>query len=175
VRCSGSGDTRGLPAPRFRIRETLTEGATRIAEDASIRRTGLLMQPNCDALAMGVDAADSIGAGNSLEKMLAHQSAVAYEASLCLMDRALGERDSVETCRLTCDGRKRRPRQPGGLHLRLLGDLQSVIDLDAEISDGAFEVMDRSPKRDPCHRFALESPFRHGILHAQDRWRRVLS
>jgi hypothetical protein len=65
--------------------------------------------------------------------------------------------------------------RPEGLHLRLLGDIHSVIDLDAEIPDDAFELMDRSPKRDPCHRLALESPFRHGILHAQDRWRRVVS
>jgi len=95
---------------RANIRDTLAEGATRIAEDASIRRTDLLMQPSFDAVALAVDAAESIGAANSLEKMLAHQMAVAHEASLRLMDRALayeaGERsmregDSVEACRLT--------------------------------------------------------------------------
>ncbi len=74
---------------RANIRDTLAEGATRIAEDASIRRTDLLMQPSFDAVALGIDAADSIGAANSLEKMLAHQMAVAHEASMRLMDRAL--------------------------------------------------------------------------------------
>src|SRR5216683_5724614 len=74
---------------RLAVRNTLTEGATRIAEDASIRRTDLLLQPSFNALAMGIDAADSIQAANSLEKMLAHQMAVAHEASLRLMDRAL--------------------------------------------------------------------------------------
>ncbi len=102
--------TRGLPGPRSYIRETLAAGADRIAEDASIRRTDLLLQPSFNTLAMGVDAAESIGAANSLEKMLAHQMAVAHEASLRLMDRALAyeaggrsmrEGDSVEACRLT--------------------------------------------------------------------------
>ncbi len=58
---------------------------------------------------MGIDAADSIRANNSLEKMLAHQMAVAHESSSRLMDRALSyeasgramrEGDSVEACRL---------------------------------------------------------------------------
>lgn len=91
------------------IRDTLAEGATRIAEDASIRRTDLLMRPSFNALALGIDAAESIGAANSVEKMLAHQMAVAHEAALRLMDRALSyeadgrsmrEGDSTEACRL---------------------------------------------------------------------------
>jgi hypothetical protein len=60
--------TCGLSSPRLAIRETLREGASLIAEDASIRRTDLLMQPSFNALAMGIDAAESIGAANSLEK-----------------------------------------------------------------------------------------------------------
>ncbi len=52
------------------IRNTLSEGATRIAEDASIRRADLLCQSHLDVLAMAVDAADSVQAENSLERML---------------------------------------------------------------------------------------------------------
>jgi hypothetical protein len=94
---------------RANIRDTLAEGATRIAEEASVRRTDLLMRPSFDAVALAVDAADSIGAANSLEKMLAHQMAIAHEASMRLMDRALSyeaggramrEGDTVEACRL---------------------------------------------------------------------------
>ena len=62
----------GLPHNQVVAIETLREGATRIAEDASIRRTDLLLQSSFNALAMGIDAADSIRASNSLEKMLAH-------------------------------------------------------------------------------------------------------
>lgn len=99
----------GLPTKRNYIQNTLGEGATRIAEDASIRRADLLMAPSFNSLAMAVDAADSIKAGNSLEKMLAHQMAVSHEAALRLLDYALGfaaeNRDmrggeSVEACRL---------------------------------------------------------------------------
>ena len=89
---------------RLTIRDTLAEGATRIAEEASIRRTDLLMQPSFEAVAMGIDAADSIQAGNSIEKMLAHQMAVTHEAAMRMMDRALSYEhkkggDQVEACR----------------------------------------------------------------------------
>src|SRR4051812_38004701 len=72
-----------LPAgysDRTCVRDTLAQGATQIAEDASIRRTDLLMRPSFNAVALGVDAADTMGAQNSLEKMLAHQMAVLHEA-----------------------------------------------------------------------------------------------
>jgi hypothetical protein len=97
-------------AVRWVARNTLAEGATRIAEDASARRQDLLLQPSFNALALAIDAAESICAANSLEKMLAHQMAVTHEASLRLMNRALSyeaggrsmqEGDSVEACRLT--------------------------------------------------------------------------
>jgi len=99
----------GLGMKRGGIRDTLVEGATRIAEDASFRRTGLLLQPSFDAVATGVDAAESIGAANSLEKVLAHQMAVVHEATMRLLNRALSyeaggrsvrEGDSVQACRL---------------------------------------------------------------------------
>ncbi len=93
----------GLGHKRQVIRETLREGADRIAADASLRRADLLMQPSFNAVAMGIDAADAIGASNSLEKMLAHQLAVAHEAALRILDQALGhegQRNPVEGCRL---------------------------------------------------------------------------
>ncbi|HLY05190.1 MAG TPA: hypothetical protein VKR31_05530 [Rhizomicrobium sp.] len=73
----------------FAIRDTLTQGATRVAEDASIQRADLLLQPSLDAVAMGIDAAESIGAENSLEKMLAHQMAVAHQVAMTFADKAL--------------------------------------------------------------------------------------
>ena len=94
---------------RREIRNTLAEGASRIAEDASIQRVDLLMQPSFDSVAMAIDTAESIQAENSVEKMLAHQMAVAHGASLRLLNRALSyeaggramrEGDSVEACRL---------------------------------------------------------------------------
>src|SRR5438105_2475861 len=51
--------TSGLPRKRVVIRDTLAQGADRIAEDASIRRTDLLMQRHSNVVAMGVDAAEN--------------------------------------------------------------------------------------------------------------------
>ena len=47
------------------IRNTLAEAATRIAEDASIQRTDLLMQPSFNSVAMAIDAAESVQAGTA--------------------------------------------------------------------------------------------------------------
>lgn len=102
--------TQSVPeGARFSVMNTLAQGATRIAEDASIRRADLLLQPSFDVVALGIDAAESIQAQNSIEKMLAHQMAVAHEGCMRLMNRALSyeaggramrEGDSVEACRL---------------------------------------------------------------------------
>jgi hypothetical protein len=83
---------------RANIRDTLTEGATRIAEEASVHHTAFLMQPSFNAPTRTIDGAASIGAANSLEMMLAHQMAVAHEASLRLMDRADRMRLADEVC-----------------------------------------------------------------------------
>jgi hypothetical protein len=86
------------------VRNTLAEGATRIAEDASVRRTDLLMQSSFNVLALGIDAAESIGAENSLEKMLAHQMAMGHEMAMRLGDRAMSyelsrTEDQADACR----------------------------------------------------------------------------
>ena len=144
---------REMEMKRANIRDTLAEGATRIAEEASIRRTDLLMQPSFNAVALAVDAADSIGAGNSLEKMLAHQMAVAHEASLRLMDRALAyeaggrsmrEGDSVEACRLTnAAARLMSVFQDGLLTLQRLrtGGNQTVTVQHVNVASGAQAVI----------------------------------
>ena len=86
-----TADTRKVKprSKRFAIRDTLAQGATRVAEDASIQRTDLLLQPSFDAVAMGIDAAESIGAENSVEKMLAHQMAVVHQMAMTFADKAL--------------------------------------------------------------------------------------
>jgi hypothetical protein len=94
----------GHGIPRSYIRETLTQSATQIAEEASIKRADLLMAPNIDGLALGIDAAESIGAENSLERMLAHQMAMAHEMAMKFADRAMSHKhqyagDQVEACR----------------------------------------------------------------------------
>jgi hypothetical protein len=143
----------GFPRKRAIIQETLAAGTDRIAEDASIRRTDLLMQSSFNALGMGIDAADSIGAANSLEKMLAHQMAVTHEASLRLMDRALSyeaggramrEGDSVEACRLAnSSARLMSVFQDGLLTLQRLrtGGNQTVTVQHVNVASGAQAVI----------------------------------
>lgn len=71
------------------------------AIEASLGRADLLLLNSRDITGMALDAATSVKAGNSLEKMLAHQMALAHASAFTLMDRALGQKDSVETARLT--------------------------------------------------------------------------
>ena len=137
----------GLGQKRWNIRETLREGANRIAEDASLRRTDLLMQPSFNCLANGIDAADSIGADNSMERMLAHQLAVAHEAAMRVMDRALSlesQRDSVEGCRLAnTAARLMSVYQDGLLTLQRLrtGGTQNVVVQHVNVESGAQAVI----------------------------------
>lgn len=155
----GGEVVRALPASdgkavaRWVARDTLAEGATRTAEEASIRRQDLLLQPSFDALALAVDAAESIGAANSLEKMLAHQMAVAHEACLRLMNRALSydvpgrpmrEGDCVEACRLTnAAARLMSAYQDGMLTLQRLrtGGAQTVTVQHVNVALGAQAVV----------------------------------
>ena len=81
------------------LRNTLANPNT-AAIVASMERTDLLTRSGTDVLALGIDAAQSIPEANSLEKMLAHQMALAHKASFRVMESALEQRDSVEMARL---------------------------------------------------------------------------
>lgn len=57
--------------------------------EASNDRIDLLSGNRYNIAAMGLDAAESIQADNSLEKMLAHQMAMCHQSAFKLMDQAL--------------------------------------------------------------------------------------
>lgn len=80
------------------VRETLLDPDS-IAIDASASRLELLA--DADAVALGVDAAESINAINSLEKMLVHQMAAAHKHSLNLMAKIHRAEDSLDALRIT--------------------------------------------------------------------------
>ena len=65
------------------------------AMEASNHRTDLLTSLGNDIAAMALDAADTINAGNSLEKMLAHQMAALHQASMQMFRRANLAEDSA--------------------------------------------------------------------------------
>ena len=98
-------------------------------------------------MAMGIDAAQSIGATNSLEKMLAHQMAVAHEAGLRVLDRAMSyetRNDSVETARLINAAARLLSLYQDGLHtLQRLrtGGTQTVVVQHVKVESGAQAVI----------------------------------
>ena len=67
-----------------------------INEEASITRTDLLRQPNLDISALAIDAAHTIKAENSFEKMLAHQLALTHEMVMKLGNAAMGEVEKIQ-------------------------------------------------------------------------------
>jgi len=67
--------------------DTLTE-PTVAALEASNHRTDLLTMLGNDIAALALDAAGTIEAANSLEKMLAHQMAAIHDASMRMVHRA---------------------------------------------------------------------------------------
>lgn len=67
-----------------------------VPEEASIRRTDLLLQDNLDITSMAIDAANSIEAENSLEKMLAHQMALTHELLMKTGNAAMYELERVK-------------------------------------------------------------------------------
>ena len=80
------------------VRETL-ESPDTIGKEASDRRLDLLS--SADIVSLGIDAAESINANDSLEKMLAHQLAGAHKYSLELLSLIDRTRDTIEKLRLT--------------------------------------------------------------------------
>lgn len=138
-----------LRVHRLNIRDTLAEGATRIAEDASVDRADLLSQQNVDALALGIDAAESVQAANSIEKMLAHQMAIAHHAAMRMADRAMsyehnkrGDQTEAVRC-LNAAARLMSVFQDGALTLQKLrtGGSQTVTVQHVTVGQGGQAVI----------------------------------
>lgn len=65
------------------------------ALEASLDRSRLLLIGGADVAAMGLDASASIGANNSLEKMLAHQLAAVHKMAMILTGQASDDRNPM--------------------------------------------------------------------------------
>ncbi len=74
--------------PAYEIANTLRD-PDQAAIDASVKRTELLLSPAADIVALAVDAAASVKAGNSLEKMLTHQMTIIHVLVMKTGTRAL--------------------------------------------------------------------------------------
>jgi hypothetical protein len=111
VRGNG-GELRPLPEPESgNIAEHVTEPADMLAHTSSTQRMELVA--GADALSLALDAANSIKAGDTVEKMLMHQAAAAHRLAMRFVakaDHQLGQIDgwnpkawpahSVEAARL---------------------------------------------------------------------------
>ena len=132
-----------VPTDRLDIRDTLT-APDAAALDASARRIDLLARMGTDSVALGVDAARSIGAQNSLEKMLAHQLAVAHTAALETIDAATFESNAVEKARLLNVGaRMMETFQKGLLTLQRLrtGGNQTIVVQRMSVTEGGQAIV----------------------------------
>jgi hypothetical protein len=71
-----------------------------VALDASAHRLDLVTRMGTDVAALALDTADTMGASNSLEKMLAHQMAVLHNAAMLNASKAALEQDPVNSVRM---------------------------------------------------------------------------
>ena len=117
---------------------------------ASRERLDLLA--DADVLAAALDAAKSVQAANSLEKMLAHQMAASHRAAIKLLARGLDDRlPPVEAARLTnAAARMMQVYQEAFLTLQKIrtGGKQTVVVQHVQVSDGGQAVVAANLKSD---------------------------
>jgi hypothetical protein len=114
------------------------------ALDASAHRIELLGRMGNDCAALAIDAANSIQAENSLEKMLAHQLAVAHKTALEVTDKAFFEANTAEKARLlNLATRLMDTFQRGLLTLQRLrtGGEQKIIVQRVSVSEGGQAIV----------------------------------
>jgi len=125
-----SSGREALPALESRslagVRETL-ESPDTIGLEASSGRLDLLA--DADAVALGIDTAESINAMNSLEKMLAHQMAAAHRFALKHLALTDCTKDNLEKLRLT------------NAAARMMESFQNGMKLLHRIRSGGRQVM----------------------------------
>lgn len=114
------------------------------AVEASLERSRLLLDYGIDAVAMALDASASIEAANSLEKMLAHQLAVAHKNAMEQIGRAHGAcAPDIEIKRLNVATRFMSVFQQGLLTLKKLrqGGRQQITVQYVNVSHGSQAVI----------------------------------
>ena len=122
-------------------RETLIE-PSQINQEASIKRLDYLADTGIYETAL--DIAESITPQNSLEKMLAHQMALAHDMSFKLSNMATNQNDPVEITRLAnASARQMETYQKAMLTLQKIrcGGKQTVIVQHVTVKDGGQAVV----------------------------------
>lgn len=142
VLCGTGGEFAPPAAMDLQGIEDAVKGPDRVTLHASIERLELAEQAGVFDLAF--DTAESVGATNSIEKMLAHQMAAAHKASLKSLAKADQQRDTVEQARLTnAAARLMQAFQQGALTLQRLrtGGNQTVTVQHVNVASGAQAIV----------------------------------
>jgi hypothetical protein len=114
------------------------------AVEASLERSRLLLNYGTDVAAMAIDAAVSIKADNSLEKMLAHQLTAAHKTAMEQLARANKAEDPETEARyLTSALRAMTTFQQGLLGIRKLrqGGQQRIVVQYVNVSDRSQAII----------------------------------
>ena len=134
-----------LPPPDDKLPYDTLADPDLAAVEASLERSRLLLHYHgADAAAMALDAASSINAENSLEKMLAHQLAAAHKQAMQLIAWVRGEDDAAtQARRVTAATRCMTVYQQGLLTLHKLrqGGHQRISVQYVNLSEGSQAVI----------------------------------
>jgi hypothetical protein len=132
-----------LPQHDMKLIDTLAApGAT--ALDASANRLDLITSLGADVAAMALDASETMGATNSLEKMLAHQLAVCHDGAMRFSAKASLEQDPLHMVRLmNLANRSMETFQKGLLTLKRLRSSgeQRIMVQHVDVRDGGQAVI----------------------------------
>lgn len=115
-----------------------------VALDASAQRVELMGQIGVDTVALGLDAAETIGAQNSLEKMLAHQMGALHGAMFnCLTKSALATNSTDAIKYLNIATKVANTFQSGILTLKRMrsSGQQSITVQHVTVADGGQAVI----------------------------------
>ena len=125
------------------LRNTLAS-PTATALDASAQRIELLGQLGVDTVALGLDAAETIGAQNSLEKMLAHQMGALHSAMFDCLSKSTMAQNSNDAIRYLNMATKVASTFQGGMltlkRMRASGQ-QSITVQHVTVADGGQAVI----------------------------------
>jgi len=138
----GNGEAIPLPTEKV-LHDTLTIPDL-AAVEASLDRSRLLVQSGADVAAMALDAATSIQAGNSLERMLAHQLAAAHKQVMEQLANMQYEHNAaVQAKRLNAAARCMAVYQQGLLVLHKIrqNGRQRITVQYVHVSDGSQAVI----------------------------------
>jgi len=114
------------------------------AVEATLDRSRLLLQGGTDVAAMALDAANSIQANNSLEKMLAHQMTAAHKLAMELMGQVCYEQNAdAQAKRLNAAARCMAVYQQGllALHKIRQNGHQRITVQYVNVSNGSHAVI----------------------------------